>query len=134
MITPADLQHLFETWEPPLKPDGVPEISFRLWISAHTLVNRRIPIEQGAYLHAEANLYGQQYTWNDMCSEYEKTLAALRTIQEQDTMLQHLWRALRGWDCYDPTPEAHRYNKHHKIDRYRKATLMEHLVRTFARR
>jgi len=134
MITPADLQQLFETWEPPVKPDTVPDAAFRLWISAHTLVNRGITIEHGAYLHAEANLYGQQYTWNDMCSEYEKTLAALQSIRENDPMLNHLWRALHGWDCYDPTLEALRYNRQHKIDRYRKASLLDGLIRTFTRR
>ena len=130
MITPAELQSLRQTWRPLQKPDLVPEPAFRLWLSAHALVNRRISIEQGAYQHAAANLYGKQYTLEDECAEYEKTLAALRMLQAEDRLLNHLWVALDGWNCYDPTREAYRYNQDHKIDRVRRATLLDHLLRS----
>ncbi len=130
MTTPTELQALHATWEPVAKPDTVPEAAFRLWLTSHALVNRRIPIPQAAYLHAEANLYGRQYTWEDLCAEYDRTLQALREI-DQPRMLHHMWLALHGWECYDPTDDAREANRKAKIDRYQRESILSRLVRAW---
>lgn len=128
MITADELHALHNTWDAAPPPDAVPEAAYRLWVTAHTLVNRRIPIEQGAYLHADANLHGV-VGWMELAAEYDRTLTALRKIQVDSKFLQHLWRALHGWGLYDPTPEAREANRKAKVDRYRKESILDRLLR-----
>jgi len=131
MITPIALQALRDTWDytEAQRPDTVPEVAFRLWLTAHALVNGRIPIEQAAYLHAEENLHGQ-YTLEEMCVAYEQTLTALQEIVTRRSLLHHLWRALTGWECYDPTPEARAANHKAKIDLPLRESLLNQLLRS----
>lgn len=133
MTTAAELSNLQSTWdiEAASRPEDVPEAAYRLWLSAHALVNRRIPIEQAAYLHAEANLYGRQFSWQELAEEYDRTLAALQEVAERPRLLQNLWRALHGWEHYDPTPAAQEANHKAKIDRYRSESILTRLVRAW---
>lgn len=133
MITAAELTDLQSAWdvEAARCPEDVPEAAYRLWLSAHALVNRRIPIEQAAYLHAEANLYGRQFSQQELAEAYDQTLVALREIEETPRLLQHLWRALHGWEHYDPTPEAQEANRKMKIDRYRQENILTKLARAW---
>jgi len=133
MTTIDALSNLQSVWdiEAARRPESVPEAAYRLWLSAHALVNRRIPIEQAAYLHAEANLYGHQFSQQELVEEYDRTLAALLEIQNMPRLLQHLWRALHGWEQYDPTPEAQEANSTAKIDRYRQESFWTKLIRAW---
>jgi hypothetical protein len=133
MITVAELSALQSTWDisAARHPEDAPAAGYRLWLSAHALVNRRIPIEQAAYLHAEANLYGRQFSQQELAEEYDRTLAALREIEQEPRLLHHLWLALHGWEHYDPTPEAREANRKAKIDRYRQESLLTKLVRAW---
>lgn len=133
MTTVAELTDLQSTWdiEAARRPESVPAAAYRLWLSAHALVNRRIPIEQAAYLHAEANLYGHQFSQQELVEAYDKTLAGLREVRELPRMLQHLWRALHGWEQYDPTPEVQEANSKTKIDRYRQEGFLTKLIRAW---
>ncbi len=133
MTTVDELVGLQSTWdiEAARRPESVPVVAYRLWLSAHALVNRRIPIEQAAYLHAEANLYGHQFSQSELVAEYDRTLAALLEIQEMPRLQQHLWRALHGWEQYDPTPEAQEVNSKAKIDRYRQEGILTRLIRAW---
>jgi hypothetical protein len=133
MITPAELSDLQSTWdiEAARRPEDVPEVAYRLWLSAHALVNRSIPIEQAAYLHAEANLYGRQFSQQELAEAYGATLEALREIEQEPRLLQHLWRALHGWGHYDPTPDAQAANSKAKIDRYRKESILTKVARAW---
>jgi len=134
MTTPTELLALHDTWDyaEAQRPDAVPEASYRLWLTAHALVNQRIPIEQAAYIHAEANLYGQQYNLADLCVEYDRTRAALLSVMEEPRLMNMHWKALDNWGCYEPTPEARRWNHQHKLDRiFHRASLLEQLIGTF---
>ena len=133
MTTVDELSNLQSTWdiEAARRPENVPAAAYRLWLSAHALVNRRISIEQAAYLHAEANLYGHQFSQQELVEAYDKTLAGLREVRELPRMLQHLWRALHGWEQYDPTPEAQEANSKAKIDRYRQEGFLTKMIRAW---
>ena len=133
MTTVDELINLQSTWdiEAARRPESVPVVAYRLWLSAHALVNRRIPIEQAAYLHAEANLYGHQFSQHELVAEYDRTLAALLEIQEMPRLQQHLWRALHGWEQYDPTSEAQEANSKAKIDRYRQEGILTKMIRAW---
>jgi hypothetical protein len=133
MTTVAELSALQPMWDVAAarRPEDVPEAAYRLWLSAHALVNRRIPIEQAAYLHAEANLFGRQFTEQELAEEYDRTLAALQEISGVPRLLRHLWRALHGWGQYDPTAEAQAANHKAKIDRYQQESILTKLVRAW---
>lgn len=133
MITADELSALQSTWdiEAARRPEDVPEVAYRLWLSAHALVNRRISIEQAAYLHAEANLYGRQFSQQELADAYNVTLEALQEIAETPRLLQHLWRALQGWGHYDPTPAAQAANSKAKIDRLRKESILTKIARAW---
>lgn len=135
-MTAADeLRSLHSTWDhvAAQRPYDVPEAAYRLWLTAHALVNQRIPIEQAAYLHAEANLTASHrtvdYAWPKLAEEYDRTRAALQEIADRPQMLHHLWLALHGWGQYDPTPDARAANSKAKIDRYRQETILARMLR-----
>lgn len=131
MTSVAELSDLQSTWDTKAahRPEDVPGAAYRLWLSAHALVNRRIPVEQAAYLHASANLYGRQFSQQELVEEYNGTLAALEETARLPRLLQHMWRALHGWGHYDPTPEAEAANSKAGIDCYRQEHILTKLVR-----
>jgi len=132
VITADELHTLYLTWNFATgpRPADVPEAAYRLWISANALVNRLIPIEQAAYLHAEENL-GRGASWDVLAEEYDRTLSALQQIKDEPKFLHHLWLALHGWGHYDPTPEAREANRKMGIDHYQKESLLTRVARAW---
>ena len=130
MTTVTQLRDLKRTWDDTAGclPEEVPAVGYRLWLTAHALVNRGIPIEQAAYLHAAANLQTEEITPR-VAAEYDQTLSMLHDMRNAGARTLHAhWRALNGWGQYDPTPEARRENRRLKIDRYRES-LLAHALR-----